>query len=143
MVVLSMSKVSLDVSIEDNTAIAKEELESVIYTILSSIGMEAEGFAKDGTPVDTGRLRNSITWATQAEEGKQFSYSDENGVVYEDAVGTGVDARTVAIGTNVEYGERIEEGGRGYGGKHMLRNAISDHGDRYKAISEAALRAGK
>lgn len=89
---------------------------------LESIGQEAEGYAKDDCPVDTGRLRNSIT----------------HEVVDMD----------VYIGTNVEYAPYVEfnEKARhdppdfGGGKAHFLRDAAANHGDHYKAIMDAALK---
>ena len=90
---------------------------------LEAIGQEAEGYAKDDCPVDTGRLRNSIT----------------HEVVDMD----------VYIGTNVEYAPYVEfnEKARhdppdfGGGKAHFLRDAATTHGDHYKAIMEAALKS--
>ena len=45
---------------------------------LEAVGLQAEGYAKLACPVDTGRLRNSISHAVQGD--------------------------TVYIGSNVEYG---------------------------------------
>lgn len=86
---------------------------------LEAIGQEAEGYAKDETPVDTGRLRNSITHEV---------------IPQEDAV---------YIGTNVEYAPYVEYGEYKHttGKNHFLRDAATNHSDHYKAIMEAALKA--
>lgn len=85
---------------------------------LESIGQEAEGYAKDECPVDTGRLRNSISHAVEGDN--------------------------VYIGTNVEYAPYVEyrDKARHTTGKaHFLRDAATTHTDHYKAIMEAALKA--
>lgn len=89
---------------------------------LESIGQEAEGYAKDECPVDTGRLRNSISHEVQEDD--------------------------VYIGTNVEYAPYVEyrdkarDKARHTTGKaHFLRDAATTHTDHYKAIMEAALKA--
>ena len=49
----------------------KEILESMhdqIETALTECGMDAESYAKKECPVDTGRLRNSITFSTEVGE---------------------------------------------------------------------------
>ena len=80
---------------------------------LEAIGLTAEGYAKRETPVDTGRLRNSISHATDDE--------------------------AAYIGTNVEYAPYVELGARGRQGKHMLQRAATEHADEYKQIMEDAL----
>lgn len=68
-----------------------------------------------GTPVDTGRLRNSMTYATSE------------------------DHKTVYVGSNVEYAQTVEEGERGRSGAHMLRNAVMDVGDDAEQYLKEAL----
>ena len=86
---------------------------------------------RGGTPVDTGRLRNSIAWATASQGGGGTDAP----------LGGGADDRTVIIGTNVEYGEVVEEGTSKRKPAHMLRNALADGSDEYARIMEAALKA--
>ena len=83
---------------------------------LKAIGMTAEGYAKENTPVDTGRLRNSISHATDDE------------VAY--------------VGTNVEYAPYVELGARGRKPVHMLTRAATEHKAEYKQIMENALKNG-
>lgn len=83
---------------------------------LEAIGMMAESYAKDDCPVDTGRLRNSITHAVENEE------------------------QAVYIGTNVEYGKFIELGTSRMRAKPYLKPAASHHSAEYKAIAESALK---
>lgn len=51
----------IDVQITDNSAQVLAAMRKQVLLGLESIGQECEGYAKDETPVDTGRLRNSIT----------------------------------------------------------------------------------
>ena len=81
---------------------------------LEAIGLTAEGHAKKETPVDTGRLRNSINHAT--------------------------DDDAAYIGTNVEYAPYVELGARGRQGKHMLQRAASEHTDEYKRLMEDSMK---
>ena len=86
---------------------------------LEAIGMTAEGYAKDDCPVDTGRLRNSITHEVIAAE------------------------KAVYIGTGVEYAPYVEYGDKAVhktGKSHFLKDAAANHADHYKAIMEAALK---
>lgn len=108
--------------IENNKDKVLEELEGAIEQALGIAGMQAENYARANAPVDTGRLRNSIT--SQVLKG-------ENAVV---------------IGTNVEYAPYQElstskmpacNNGRGF-----LRPAINDHIDEYRHIVEDILENG-
>lgn len=76
----------VDLKISDYSADVLAEMGDAVERALERIGMQAEGYAKDLCPVDTGRLRNSIT----------HQVDDENNAVY--------------IGTNVSYSITIETG---------------------------------
>lgn len=123
----------MSVKINDNSAKFLEDFERKLLVGLEAIGIEAEGNAKEDAnmPVDTGRARNSITWATKAKEGESFSYSDDKGNNFNDQIGTGADEYSVYIGSNVEYFPYIEEGSRTISARHVLRNAIVKHKDEY------------
>lgn len=99
---------------KDNTDEVLAALESAKKRGLEAIGLTAEGHAKKETPVDTGRLRNSISHATDDE--------------------------AAYIGTNVEYAPYVELGARGRQGKHMLQRAATEHTDEYKRIMEDAMK---
>jgi HK97 gp10 family phage protein len=81
--------------------------------ILAAWGELAEGFAKELCPVDTGRLRNSITYEARPSE------------------------HAVYIGTNVEYGKYVELGtsNKKYPKQPFLRPAIEDNKDAYMAVA--------
>lgn len=82
---------------------------------LEAIGLAAEGHAKKyETAVDTGRLRNSISHATDDE--------------------------AAYIGTNVEHAPYIELGARGKDGLHFLQKAASNHTDEYKRLMEDSMK---
>lgn len=98
----------------DNTEEVLAALERAKRRGLEAIGLAAEGHAKRITPVDTGRLRNSISHAKDDE--------------------------AAYIGTNVEYAPYVELGARGRQGVHMLQRAASEHADEYKQIMEDALK---
>lgn len=65
-------------------------VEQALDVSLMRAGFVIEGLAKEKCPVDTGRLRSSVTTATDRAEG--------NGV------------HSVTVGTNVEYAPYIEYG---------------------------------
>ena len=99
---------------KDNTGEVLSALERAKKRGLEAIGLTAEGHAKKITPVDTGRLRNSISHKTDDE--------------------------AAYIGTNVEYAPYVELGARGRPGVHMLQRAASEHGNEYKQIMEDAMK---
>ena len=99
---------------KDNTDEVLSALERAKKRGLEAIGLTAEGYAKKDTPVDTGRLRNSISHATDDE--------------------------ATYIGTNVEYAHYVELGARGRQGVHMLQRAASEHTDEYKRLMEDSMK---
>ena len=98
----------------DNTDEVLSALEKAKQRGLEAIGLTAEGHAKKETPVDTGRLRNSISHSTDGE--------------------------AEYIGTNVEYAPYVELGARGRQGVHMLQRAASEHTDEYKRLMEDSMK---
>ena len=99
---------------KDNTDEVLAALKRAKKRGLEAIGLTAEGYAKKDTPVDTGRLRNSISHATDDE--------------------------AAYIGTNVEYAPYVELGARGRKGVHMLQRAASEHTDEYKRLMEDSMK---
>lgn len=120
----------------DNSELFKRELDDAILRALERCGQQAEGYAKDLTPVDTGNLRNSITHKLES------------------------DGKAVQIGTNIEYAPYVElgtgkyaEGGRkdpwvyqddeghwhhtnGQRAQPYLKPAVADHKQTYRNIIE-------
>lgn len=121
-----------DVLFIDNSKLFRESFEAAIKRALERCGMQAEGYAKDLTPVDTGNLRNSITHKVLENE--------------------------VYIGTDAEYAAYVElgtgkyaEGGRpdpwvyqddegrwhhthGQRAQPYLKPAVTDHKQTYRNI---------
>ena len=61
-------------TIEDRTEEVKNRVNDAMVAALETIGLLAEGYAKQLCPVDTGRLRNSITHALDGEAPAITSY---------------------------------------------------------------------
>ena len=101
-------------SYKDNTQEVLSALEKAKKRGLEAIGLVAEGHAKKLTPVDTGRLRNSISHATDDE--------------------------AAYIGTNVEYGPYVELGSPTIKAHHMLQKAATEHTAEYKRLMEDSLK---
>ncbi len=110
----------MSITYKDNTDEFLSAYEKAIENGLTAIGMTAEGHAKrkitDYPAVDTGRLRNSITYKAVRTE------------------------RAVYIGTNVEYAPYVELGTRKMRARPYLKPAATEHGPEYKRIMEAAMK---
>ena len=124
------------VDITDNTGEARNELNAAIERALTQCGMIAEGYAKLLCPVDTGRLRGSIVYATA------FSHSEgEEPAEPKDYELHGAPAENeVVIGTNVEYAPYVELGTRKQKAQPFLRPAAEDHASEYGEIIESELK---
>lgn len=103
---------------EDNTEEASQGIVRALDRALEEIGLAAEGYAKRACPVDTGRLRNSITHAVEGSE---------------DAV---------YVGTDVEYAPYVELGTRRTAAQPFLRPAATEHGSTYRSILKRNLEEG-
>lgn len=132
----------MEVNFTDNSEQVLSEFGAAVLRALERCGSQAEGYAKDLVPVDTGRLRNSIS----------HKVDDAEKVVY--------------IGTNVEYAPYVELGTGKYvqsgrptpwvyqddnGNWHMtngqraqpyLKPAVADHAQTYRNIIEDELKNG-
>lgn len=104
----------MDVKITNNADKFRDALPKQIEQALIAIGMTAETYAKRDCPVDTGRLRNSIT----------HTY----------------DGDSAYIGTNVEYGKYVELGTTRMKKRPFLAPAATQHNEEYKNIAKQALK---
>ena len=96
------------VDVKDYSKDVKAVYEQARERSLEIIGLTAEKYAKEITPVDTGRLRNSITH--------------------------NVDGKEVYVGTNVEYAPHVEYGTIKQKAQPFLRPAATEHSQTYKQI---------
>lgn len=100
--------ININISVTDNTDLIKKTVEESLKVAMEQIGITAEGYAKMNCPVDTGRLRSSISHE-----------SDET---------------TAIIGTNVEYAKYVEAGTSKMEPRPYLKPAIQNHINEYKQI---------
>lgn len=98
----------------DFSALIEEAAFSQIETALEKVGLLMERNAKLACPVDTGRLRGSISHTH--------------------------DKNTSYVGTNVEYGPYVEMGTVNTNAQPYLKPAIADHIQEYKSIVEQELK---
>lgn len=107
---------SMDIVIKkDNTEEVKRMLEQQARVALEAVGLLGEGYAKRLCPVDTGRLRNSITHTA--------------------------DDDTAYIGTNVEYAAYVELGTSKTKAQPYLKPAVQNHTQEYKLVFETYLKS--
>lgn len=107
----------ITVHIEDHSPEIMAALRNAVERGLMAIGEKAETYAKDNIDaqgaVDTGRLRNSITYATEGHSGQTLKYTKEMQKAGQEATPQSVSVSepdTVYIGTAVFYGPYIECG---------------------------------
>lgn len=137
-----------EIKIEFHTDELEKAFDEKADKALTLCGTECEGDAKieiESHPrrVDTGRLRNSITWVTKKERSfveptsKNKDASSADGMQPSQA-----EDRAVVIGTNVEYAARIHEGDAttGLDPNRFLRNAIERNDKKYRKIIEETLK---
>ena len=103
----------MKVDYKDNSQRILTAMEKGKRNALTAIGATAETYAKQETPVDTGRLRNSISHA--------------------------VDGEAAYIGSNVEYAPYVELGTSRAKAHHMLQKAATEHSAEYKRLAEDAV----
>ena len=139
-----MAKVVTGVEITDYTEEVLKAMSDQVILGLQSIGSEAEGYAKDNCPVDTGFLRNSITYAISGQSAAIGSYTSDDMTQLGTYSGTAPNDKmpAVYIGTNVKYAPYVEYGDKAHhnvGSAHFLKNAAVNHKERYKELFRAAL----
>lgn len=98
-----------DVTFTSNRAELLAAVSEAKKRALEIMGGKAESYAKQLAPVDTGRLRNSITHAQ-------------------------IDENTEVIGSNVEYAPYQELGTSRMAAHPFLRPAAENHAEEYKEI---------
>lgn len=122
---------------KDNSEEVLKELSEAVERALVAVGAQAQNYASMLCPVDTGRLRDSITYATRQEASTVGSKAKS-----EDAVPPPNRDNAVNIGTRVEYAIYQETGSYKHetGMSPFLRPAIENHLNEYRTIIEEQLK---
>lgn len=107
-----------EVHFTTNLSTALRGTEAAARRALEIIGGMAETYAKETVPVDTGRLKNSITHEVEG------------------------DGRAVVIGSNVEYAPFVELGTVKMSARPYLRPAVENHTAEYQNVLETEFRNG-
>lgn len=138
-----------NIEYRDNTEEVLRAMEAAIRRGNEAIGLTAERHAKlkitRAGAVDTGRLRNSITYALAGEGTHVKSYKANKGgedreTYTYDGTADGEKGSGVYIGTNVEYAVFVENGALGRTAVHFLQDAATGHTDEYKKLMEDSMK---
>ncbi len=117
----------IEISLTDNSDLAKDALEDQLEQALTAVGITAENNAKreitravydqpeSKSYVRTGRLRNSLTYYVAMNE------------------------KAVYIGSAVEYAAPVELGTSRMRARPYLRPAVANYTDEYKNLIKQAL----
>lgn len=143
------AKKQVDVSLVDNLYLVLKATDEQIEQALTAIGAKVESHAKaEYVPVDTGRLKNSITYALAGKSAKIKKYGpdkkggkDKQSKPYSGTAPAdpGGKPRSVYVGSNVEYAEIVENGTSGRRARHYLRDAVTNHMEEYRNLVKRAL----
>ena len=139
-----MSGLSFKIKI-DNTNAILEEVDQACQTALKQCGEVIEGYAKDDCPVDTGLLRNSITYGLTGQPMNQTHYTDDAGEQQGEYKSNAPSSHknAVYVGSNVEYAAPVEFKSMSHkvGKAHFLRDAGTNHVSELKTTAETILHA--
>lgn len=142
-----MNKVEIEVRIKDNSKEILAALEERVLKAATICGMTVEGYAKKLTTVDTGLLRNSITYAVSGEKAAIEKYEADrpkpgrkNSGEYSGTAPEASNGTAVYIGTNVAYSGCVECGTSKMAAKPFLKPAVADHANTYRNIIKRTLK---
>ena len=133
-----------DIKFTSNVNDILRRMEKGKRNALTAIGATAETHTKENITadklVDTGRQRNSITYATDDYSGIG-TYTDNKKKKYSDAKARNTPKDDeVGIGTNVEYAAYTELGTQHIAAHHYLKRAETEHKDEYKKLTAQAIK---
>lgn len=131
---------NVNVNVTSHVKEVLDELDNAKDRALTTIGLLAERHAKGYCPVDTGRLRNSITFATSKSQGSANGSPGTPADPMDYKMQGTPSKDTVVLGTNVGYAPHIELGGSKKAPEGFLRPAVMNHMDEYRKAAESALK---
>lgn len=110
---------------DDNSGEVLKATDEQIEKALIECGIKIQEYATNVVPVDTGRLRASLTYATSSGQGS--GSSTPRGEAEE---------HTLYAGTNVEYAPYVEMGTSRMGAQPYLEPAFVNQFDLFQKIFE-------
>lgn len=146
------------VDVKDNSALLIAAVEAAAEVALDAAGSQAATLAanelqRSPSRIDTGLLKNSITWALGGKPAAISSYSADrpskttgkmppSGSYSGTAPTDRGKTKSVYIGTNVEYAIYVHEGTKRMEPNHFLKNAISKNRGELSEIMKRILQSG-
>ena len=128
----------------DYSAEVLDEMQDAVLRALERIGLQAEGYAKDLAPDDTGQLRNSISHAVDEKEQAAYIGSNLDYAAYVE-LGTGKYAEGGG-GRPTPWVYQDAKGNwhwtRGNPAQPFLVPAVKNHAQTYRNIIEDELKNG-
>ena len=133
----------MEIEIIDNSEKVKEEFEAACLRALERCGMQAEGYAKDLCPVDTGNLRNSITHKVNDAELAAYVGVPHGPTSYGIYVELGTGTYYPG-GTKTPWNYQDAKGKwhrtSGHEAQPFIKPAVADHVQTYRNIIEDELK---
>lgn len=146
------------VDVKDNSALFIAAVEAAAELALDAAGSQAATLAanelqRSPSRIDTGLLKNSITWAVGGKPAAISSYSADrpskttgkmppSGSYSGTAPADTKNKKSVYVGTNVEYAIYVHEGTNRMAPNHFLKNAISKNRGELSEIMKRTLQNG-
>ena len=130
------------IDVVNNSVQVGEAFRAACLRALERCGMEAEGYAKDLAPVDTGRGRNSISHKVDESEPAVYVGTNLDYMIYQE-LGTGIYAEG---GRPTPWVYQDAQGNwhwtAGNPAQPFLAPAVKDHQTTYRNIIEDELQNG-
>ena len=130
------------IDVVNNSVQVGEAFRAACLRALERCGMEAEGYAKDLAPVDTGRGRNSISHKVDESEPAVYIGTNLDYMIYQE-LGTGIYAEggrpTPWVYQDAQGNWHWTRGNRAH---PFLKPAVADHARTYQNIIEDELKNG-
>lgn len=145
-----MAQVKIDFN--DMSDDVRRELAKKMRLAMQLVGEAAEGYAKEECPVDTGLLRNSLTYAVAGEGAAITGYhadmpkeGRQSSGTYSGYTQAEPNASKVAVyvGSNVNYAKYVEyrDATHKSGKAHFLKDAVMNHKREYIDTIKTTLEA--
>lgn len=139
-----MAKEVKSVRIESHIPEVTEEMHEVVEGWLAAVGLDAASVASNYAPVDTGRLRNSISFATVKEHDGMNSHDGVPASPADYALKAMPETDAVYIGTNVDYAPYHEYGtSKKVKARHFIQFGMTAHKSQYKSLLQKAMETGR
>lgn len=131
------------IRVENNSQLVLEDLGEAMERALYAIGVKAVEGSVDAISgrydikpaVDTGRLRASISFITPTDKGGSGQPKPKNAQAGDELTGT-AEQKTVVVGSNVEYAEKVHNGDSKMPGRPFITEGISKTKDKMQEQAE-------